>query len=109
MDLELKEKWVGALRGGDYKQGSKRLRISDEFCCLGVLCDLIDPNGWDIAVEEGRLTIYYWGTGERSSALIPPSVLSEIGLDSTFALHLAHTNDFGATFNHIADVIEESA
>lgn len=49
MDTELKQRWVEALRSDKYKQGRKRLRnpdYQDEFCCLGVLADLIDPEAW---------------------------------------------------------------
>lgn len=41
---KLKEKWVTALRSGEYKQGMGMLHAvengSDKFCCLGVLCDV---------------------------------------------------------------------
>lgn len=47
LPLDLKEKWVAALRSGKYKQGELRLRHKsdrdgepDRFCCLGVLCDV---------------------------------------------------------------------
>lgn len=48
---ELKDKWLKALRSGEYSQTSCTLKDSDGFCCLGVLCDVIDPNGW-ISHEE---------------------------------------------------------
>lgn len=45
---EWKTKWIAALRSGQYKQGQKCLRTADDcFCCLGVLCDLIDNTGWE--------------------------------------------------------------
>ena len=39
------QKWVDALRSGEYKQTRGALRGDDEgnepkFCCLGVACDL---------------------------------------------------------------------
>ena len=46
MEHEVAMKWVAALRSGDYGQcrGSLRTREGDnlgnEFCCLGVLCDV---------------------------------------------------------------------
>jgi hypothetical protein len=40
MDEIIKEKWVAALRSGEYKQGTCQLRNGSTFCCLGVLCDL---------------------------------------------------------------------
>lgn len=58
MSPELKAKWVAALRSGEYKQGREVLRNGDQFCCLGVLCDIIglevldgvyDPMGYEAA------------------------------------------------------------
>lgn len=50
MDQELKKRWVEALRSGKYKQGNGVLldhtETGQELCCLGVLCDVIDPDGW---------------------------------------------------------------
>lgn len=40
MDQEIKVKWMNALNSGKYKQGKCVLRKHDEYCCLGVLCDL---------------------------------------------------------------------
>lgn len=40
MNPEIKAKWVAALRSGEYKQGTGKLKNEkNEFCCLGVLCD----------------------------------------------------------------------
>lgn len=48
MNGELKAKWLEALRSGRYKQGQGRLRDeSNQFCCLGVLCDVGVPGQWD--------------------------------------------------------------
>lgn len=41
MNEVVKLKWVNALRSGHYKQGFGQLKNSkDEYCCLGVLCDI---------------------------------------------------------------------
>lgn len=59
MKPEVKEKWLEALRGGEYSQTLGRLKRSVDnsgsifpvgFCCLGVLCDLASKEGvgeWD--------------------------------------------------------------
>lgn len=46
---EVKDKWIEALQSGKYAQGTGALRSEDgeKFCCLGVLCDILDPGGWD--------------------------------------------------------------
>lgn len=39
--------WIEALRSGNYKQGTGKLRDKNNcYCCLGVLADTIDPEGW---------------------------------------------------------------
>jgi hypothetical protein len=37
---EVREKWVAALRSGEYTQGTRALNRDGKFCCLGILCDL---------------------------------------------------------------------
>lgn len=59
-DKEVLEKWVATLRSGDYEQGVGRLRRPDErYCCLGVLCDILEPNGWK-RFEAGDAGFEYW-------------------------------------------------
>lgn len=48
MNKTLKNKWLKALRSGEYAQGVGRLRTNkDEFCCLGVLCDISGKGVWE--------------------------------------------------------------
>lgn len=47
MNEEVKQLWVSALRSGEYKQGTVRLKTVNPdgptlHCCLGVLCELHD-------------------------------------------------------------------
>lgn len=43
MNTEYKRKWVDALRSGKYRQGVGVLKnANEEYCCLGVLCDILD-------------------------------------------------------------------
>lgn len=45
---EMKATWLAALRSGRYQQGVGLLKDgrTSQMCCLGVLCDLIRPDGW---------------------------------------------------------------
>lgn len=47
MKPDIKQKWIEALRSGEYVQGTGCLHNADNgsFCCLGVLCDLADQEG----------------------------------------------------------------
>ncbi len=111
MKKEWADKWVAALRSGEYKQGTRVLRSAqDEFCCLGVLCDLVGKEEW----EEGPTGIahsYRWGE-DKDVSLLPLAVQKEAEVRSVFGelpYHdsLAKLNDLGASFDKIADVIEQ--
>lgn len=50
MDKDIKEKWVNALRSGEYKQAHRSLRVVQPdggyaHCCLGVLMELTPEEG----------------------------------------------------------------
>jgi len=40
MNPRIKQRWLDALRSGEYKQTMENLQDMNGFCCLGVLCDL---------------------------------------------------------------------
>lgn len=111
MDAELKQKWVEALRSGKYKQGRFCLRDNENcHCCLGVLCDLIDPNGWDRHLEdwdnEDDFERFKWGKGsEWSTEEVPDQVADRVRLGHQS--QLMDMNDQGKTFAEIADWIEK--
>lgn len=46
MKPEYKEKWIKALESGAYDQAQMRLKSPQGWCCLGVLCELVEPN-WE--------------------------------------------------------------
>lgn len=95
MDADLKDRWLAALRSGTYAQGQGNLRDATGFCCLGVLCDLVDPDGWRSPDLSGA---YYW----HGCRLIP----KEIALDVDYMMTLSGMNDSGSSFSEIADEIE---
>ena len=111
MNPELKAKWVAALRDPNRKQAKGQLRIGDAMCCLGVLCDVIDPAGWTL--RENRSFTY----GDYYTMALPPKEVSELlgfSPDSEYLAidgwtRQAHIhNDVGnVTFLQIADAIEE--
>lgn len=106
MDQEIKARWVERLRSGEIPQGHKALgAISGERCCLGVLCDIAVEDGIieaPVSVAGYPYTILYAGY----SGLPAPVVYRWSGLDGGFAQDLAISNDNGATFEEIADLIE---
>jgi hypothetical protein len=134
MNQEIKEKWVNALRSGDYEQGQGALRNLDgQYCCLGVLCDLYDKHRMEDFGAESSWTVDTVSLNEYISVLdssevgVPanevvdwaglpdnnPEVLvdlkDEVGGEAyQCELPIAELNDDqGLTFNELADIIEE--
>lgn len=103
MNPELKQKWLAALRSGNYRQGQGQLHNADnQFCCLGVLCDIVDPSRW--SDRDGGESYVYLGL--TCISMPAESFLSDVGLTQLVADELADLNDHGATFTEIADRIE---
>lgn len=116
MDPGVKAEWVRRLRSGDYEQGNGFLRNQyDEYCCLGVLCEVVEPDKWVQPTKEGDA----WTHDEVVESLTMPSfhVLIKAGIPEqgpsapdalTSAVQsLASVNDRGGSFALIADLIEE--
>jgi hypothetical protein len=88
MDKDIKEKWVKALRSGEYKQTRHVLRDDDGHCGLGVLCAV-----QGIADRQIR-GMQFW------------SDKPEHWPDEDQTKELADMNDTGSSFAEIADYIE---
>lgn len=107
MKADVKERWIEALTSGKYRQGRFRLRRDDSqsgkaYCCLGVLCDLLDPSGWD----DAGLRDYH-----RGNAAVPAkSVLDEAGngFDAGAIDILVSMNDNREPFAAIAQWIRDN-
>lgn len=118
MNEELKQKWLKALRGREYKQTKRALRTLDGFCCLGVLCDVIDPNKWSPNPSDSIKYNYDFGLGTLESSVVCQNVHKELGsalgdLKDTIEYKggyfacLTELNDAGMSFEEIADIIEK--
>lgn len=129
--------WIEALRSGKYLQGQQALcrtygeKPSDrKYCCLGVACDLIDPNLWistrlirwdgdqpgavsdternyleypDLPLDNGSLRDFTY------SGHLPPRLRAQCyGIDNTVEHYLIGMNDAGKSFAEIADYLEKT-
>lgn len=102
MKAETKAVWVAALRSGNYQQGQSWLRVGDQFCCLGVFCDLFGGGQW---IRKG-LTYIYRYQGNELSCDILPEMCYQHGFYFGDSHQLCQLNDTGNTFQQIADYIE---
>lgn len=103
LEPKFKAKWLAALRSNKYAQGRDWLRNNSKYCCLGVACDVLKPNGWNDANSW-----QYDNYASRSTTVIPDSVRSLIRLSKKEQDHLINMNDRGDDFNRIADHIEHN-
>lgn len=124
MDQQVKEKWIKALRSGEYKQGVGSLRRIVEgehrYCCLGVLCELCPEGEWHLWHLEEKGGRYFYRS-ENSKGLLgylPKWVQDWAGLEDRSpeieGVKLTRHNDgSGAlnidqkSFEEIADLIEK--
>lgn len=116
MNTEIKNRWVKALRSGEYEQGKDRLCSMDKkFCCLGVLVDLyVKETGatWAIQEDDSGVDCYSMGCNWGS---LPDEVIDWSGLadqdpqvrelDSGRTLS-ALNDSFDRSFEEIAVLIE---
>lgn len=122
MNKHIAERWVQALRSGQYKQGQGELHPDPEsYCCLGVLCDLYrveqgkgewvaKPNGQEL----GMFRAPNEDITEIETAVLPEVVKDWAGIQD-FAGEIAGTsdslaglNDEGMGFPELADLIEKN-
>ena len=107
MTPELKSSWLEALRSGRYPQGRGALKSRDldgsvRYCCLGVLCDLMDPNKWSLTPAS---LAYKW---DGRAGTLPDYVKAELGMREKTG-KLVVMNDNGCnTFHEIADYVEKN-
>lgn len=121
IDRELVTKWIEALESGTYSQTKERLHDQRGYCCLGVLCNVVDPSAWTQRAS-GEFQI-----GDRWM-ILPDAIAERIGLDPNgekpdytawdslaqpenddedASSGLAYANDNGSSFTEIAAALRE--
>ena len=121
MNSQIKQKWIDALRSGEYTQAQSKLYSGDGFCCLGVLCDIYAKEVGDIAwvKKDPSKTVDvdkwdYWYFDDQSEVL-PECVSKWAELDENDPLvtknfvltTLSSLNDKRVEFKDLSKVIEE--
>ena len=117
MKKSIANKWIKALKSGEYNQTTDYLKQDTGFCALGVLCDLAVKEG---IIPEPKKVFECDGITEMYSFLgsvaTPPSkVLTWAGLNTDKGefseglqrISISQLNDEGYTFLDIADKIKE--
>lgn len=118
MKESVKALWVTALRSAEYKQGQAALRRDnsghgDQYCCLGVLCELAAEAGVINPPQSSHDGVFRYGS-EGARSFLPIEVVHWAGLNSNPEVSvsggptaLASLNDQHMTFENIAHLIEK--
>lgn len=104
MKPEIKERWVAALRSGEYEQATGGLRTKDKFCAGGVLCDVVGVE-WEKPHETLNWYMAIFN-GEQDGGAIPPTLLRYLDLTYEAMRSIERLNDKETPFAEIADYIE---
>jgi len=109
MNPLIKQKWIDALRNGQYEQGKNNLKLDNKYCCLGVLTDIYLKEHnlkWTNRINKDKVGKF------NCYAFLPEKIRDWAELpacDPTIGNYLAtDLNDIqGLTFSEIADKIEQ--
>lgn len=104
--VEARHEWIAALRSGDYKQTTGKLKSKEDddgehgYCCLGVACDKAPMGEWFTADDSGPVnyrapqldaSVYgpvgtalpeVTGATEEQAAVLPLAVAQHYGMNS---------------------------
>ena len=101
MEKELKDKWLGALRSGEFAQTTGTLRRDNAYCCLGVLLSVSGKGTWDAQFYEMD------EEGAKLKGALGSVGVSIFGIPHDIQYKLVSMNDNEKrTFAEIADYIE---
>jgi hypothetical protein len=108
MKRDIAEKWIAALRSGEYEQTFGKLFDGTGYCCLGVLCKVL---GYEFS-SQANVDGSHHVVGTDKAHMLPNQVMFDAGMHtrlgsfSTMDDALGSLNDRGETFTKIADIID---
>lgn len=114
MKEEIAMMWADALESGKYKQGRGQLRgNNDDYCCLGVLCDLSGLGVWETPEYTGQYMRFAHSETSRETAFLTDEVqnwaeMKDFAGSLPDSISLASENDQGRTFTEIAAIIRDN-
>lgn len=112
MKNDIADKWIAALRSGQYTQAKGVLKKGNSHCCLGVLCELyLQEHPEARWVQDGPLNHFFANSEDCNHSLLPNAVRDWAGMRTKDGLmpgsSLSIKNDAGYTFNGIASIIDK--
>ena len=101
------KRWVEALRSGKYEQGVYYLHCNNEFCALGVACDLMRDEldvfkiNDELVEYDGHRTVTPWRVRKALG------LITDLGHFNGTKDTISKKSDSGVPFTEIADLIEQ--
>lgn len=118
---ENRQKWLDALRSGNYKQGMSYLHYIDNksnehrYCCLGVACDVAKIQDWKEMYRTPDSSVYSYDSSYGvlsfdmkewiGSHKYDPAICYDPNLGNWRAATYLNDGE-GFTFSRIADALE---
>lgn len=101
----IKDKWLEGLKSGKYTHYKSSLRSNDDcFCALGVLCDIVDPNGW--SKNDGRTGEVHWSHQMRY-AFPTQDLLDDAGISPSQTTMIIQLNEKNNGFEEVIKYVEK--
>lgn len=115
MPEAIKDKWVAALRSGEYAQTVENLMWgygggARGYCCLGVLIDIVEPDGftydnYELATGD-EVPAADWLENNNIHFYNEDGEHARVPFIACKNVDIAAVNDKGESFATIADLIE---
>ncbi len=120
MNREIQAEWLSELQSGRYKKGIGRLKtVNNEFCCLGVLCDMYAKKHnkkWmssgtppSLNSEKTEIELFEGESNYPPTAVLVWAGIADGDSDAGYGVSftLATVNDESETFNPVIEVIKK--
>lgn len=116
VDPDLKKKWLTHLKSGMYEKGRNSLLDNRQYCCLGVLCEVI---GFEKKPKFFNERVFNFFSGMESDSSYLPIYINGVGNRGVFQgfkidtdryadiSSLAELNDNTESFKEVIEVIEK--
>lgn len=102
MQPEWKAKWLDALKSGEYLQGRGRLCVGGQYCCLGVLAEIMGALRPDPCRPRAKVTL------EGNLGYLDGATLDKARLPVSEQNSLAILNDISSDFLPTIEYIEKN-
>lgn len=99
MNKKWKKKWLQALRSGQFQQGSGLLKNGNNYCCLGILRRVMNPQDSSSCTDDRVMA---------KNQLLTAAHESKAGITWKIQVSLSKKNDDGHSFVQIANWIEKN-